>query len=365
MTGPRGLGYAALWLGAAVWLGWVAAGGSFAQDESPPADALEVVSEGLGQYAANFFTNHCPPGTTGKAKFLGSAASWSRDPATGHWLYLTPFMGAAIPTQAGADQAATFSTMVVVDYDPESGTCHVSSGDLYPFQMPIGAAQAAFADATDQSGLPGDQTADLVVCRDVVDDQPQGVADSFDQISRIYAFLNYEELPEGTTAQVSWKRGGQEFSTGERELGGTGWVWFSVSTGRAAGYEPGQYEVTVTTGTRVARKSFVVGSVAPPPAGGGTFAGQWDTSFGALTLTLAGNRATGTYVSEDGKIRGTVSADGKTLTGSWSEAPSYQPPQDAGRFIFKLSADGNSFTGTWGYGDGGQGSGWSGTRAGG
>ena len=153
MTGPRGLGHAVLWLGAVVLLGWVAAGASFAQDESPPADAPGVVGAALSQYTSNFFTNHCPYGTTGKAKFLDSSATWSRDPETGHWLYTTTFMGAAIPTQAGADgQAATFSTTVVVDYDPEGGTCHTSSDGLYPYQVPIEEVQATFADAEEQSG---------------------------------------------------------------------------------------------------------------------------------------------------------------------------------------------------------------------
>ena len=151
MTRPRGLGHAVLWLGAAVLLGWVAAGASFAQDESPPADAPELVGAALSGVAFNFFTD-LPYGTTGKAKFLDSTATWSRDPETGHWLYTTTFMGAAIPTQAGAGgQAAIFSTTVVVDIDPEGGPCHTSSGGLYPIQVPIDEAKATFADADAQS----------------------------------------------------------------------------------------------------------------------------------------------------------------------------------------------------------------------
>lgn len=103
-------------------------------------------------------------------------------------------------------------------------------------------------------------TGDLVVCSNVVDGKPQGAADSFAQISKLYAVLNFTNLPAQTKAQVSWKRGGQEFSTGEREIGGTGWVWFAVSTDRAGGYEPGPYEVSVTAGARVSRKSFTLGS---------------------------------------------------------------------------------------------------------
>jgi hypothetical protein len=98
-------------------------------------------------------------------------------------------------------------------------------------------------------------------------------------------------------------------------------------------------------------------------AQGATFEGTWDTSFGTLTLSISGNMVTGNYTHDDGRITGTVSPDGRTLTGTWSEAPSYQPPNDAGDVIFTLSPDGKSFTGSWWYGtQSGGGSAWNGTR---
>ncbi len=136
---------------------------------------------------------------------------------------------------------------------------------------------------------PSAETGDLVVCREVVDGNPQGVADSFDQISKIYALYRFENLPQNTLARVSWKRGGEEFSPGQREIGGTGWVWFSVSTDRAGGFEPGQYEVTITAGDRVARKRFTVGSAVPP---GPAAAGERELIFSIGNLWAVENNAT-------------------------------------------------------------------------
>ena len=67
-----------------------------------------------------------------------------------------------------------------------------------------------------------------------------------------------------------------------------------------------------------------------------------------MQFTQSGNQVTATYTYDDGRITGTVS--GNTLTGTWSESPSYQPPDDAGDIVLTMAADGNSFTGNWRYG---------------
>ncbi len=72
------------------------------------------------------------------------------------------------------------------------------------------------------------------------------------------------------------------------------------------------------------------------------------TDCGEMTLSQSGNLVTGTYTHDNGGIEGTVS--GNTLTGRWSESPSYQEPNDAGQFVFTMAPDCGSFTGTWGYG---------------
>ncbi|MBC8511593.1 MAG: hypothetical protein H8D32_01240, partial [Dehalococcoidia bacterium] len=71
----------------------------------------------------------------------------------------------------------------------------------------------------------------------------------------------------------------------------------------------------------------------------------------------------GTYTHNAGRITGTVS--GSTLIGTWSETPSYSPPNDAGGLQFTIASDCNSLTGVWRYGSSGDWSGdWNGTRIG-
>ncbi|MBW1712113.1 MAG: hypothetical protein JRJ59_03060 [Deltaproteobacteria bacterium] len=95
---------------------------------------------------------------------------------------------------------------------------------------------------------------------------------------------------------------------------------------------------------------------------GGSFAGEWDTNWGYMVLYQSGNRVWGSYTHDDGRIEGTVSDN--VFTGTWSEAPSYSPPDDAGDCVFRLSEDGNSFEGDWRYGSSEDWSygGWRGTR---
>lgn len=89
-----------------------------------------------------------------------------------------------------------------------------------------------------------------------------------------------------------------------------------------------------------------------------SWTGVWETNWGDMTLTQTGDKVSGTYTFDQGKITGTVS--GSTLTGTWSEAPSYAPPHDAGEVEFIMSEDGKSFTGKWRYGSEGDWGGWDG-----
>ena len=45
---------------------------------------------------------------------------------------------------------------------------------------------------------------------------------------------------------------------------------------------------------------------------------------------------------QNGKISGHIV--GNTLVGKWSDAPSYQPPMDAGDAVYRMAPDGMSFT---------------------
>lgn len=93
-----------------------------------------------------------------------------------------------------------------------------------------------------------------------------------------------------------------------------------------------------------------------------TFAGKWNTNFGVLEISIQGNKFTGHYPHDKGKLEGEMSKDGTTLTGHWSEAPSYEAPQDKGRMIFKLNPDKKAFNGEWAYGDEKSTQEWSGTK---
>lgn len=78
------------------------------------------------------------------------------------------------------------------------------------------------------------------------------------------------------------------------------------------------------------------------------WSGTWDSDWGPMELSQSGNQVTGTYEHNGGRITGTLSAN--TLSGTWSETPTYTAPDDAGDFTFTLAADGKSFSGEWWYG---------------
>jgi hypothetical protein len=95
------------------------------------------------------------------------------------------------------------------------------------------------------------------------------------------------------------------------------------------------------------------------------WSGTWDTSWGTMYLTQSLGKVTGTYDYQGGKIEGYISKNlsGDILIGTWSEHPSYAPPDDAGDIEFIMSSDFNSFTGRWRYGSSGDWySDWTGTR---
>ena len=93
-----------------------------------------------------------------------------------------------------------------------------------------------------------------------------------------------------------------------------------------------------------------------------SWAGKWATSYGVMILQVTGDQVTGTLDWKEGKIDGVISDGGRTLTGYWSQAPSYAPPRDRGGFVFRLDEDGLRWSGTWGYGENSTGDGWSGDR---
>lgn len=93
-----------------------------------------------------------------------------------------------------------------------------------------------------------------------------------------------------------------------------------------------------------------------------SFTGTWDSTWGFMSLAASGTRVTGFYEYDEGRIEAALSADGRTLEGTWAEAPTYEAPRDAGRVVFTISGDGNSLQGYWWYGQDGGGREWLATR---
>ena len=73
--------------------------------------------------------------------------------------------------------------------------------------------------------------------------------------------------------------------------------------------------------------------------------GTWETNYGKVVLQQTKNIVTGVYILKEGRIDGLASDD--MLSGKWSEAPSYAPPNDAGEFEIHMDKSGKSFQGKW------------------
>ena len=93
---------------------------------------------------------------------------------------------------------------------------------------------------------------------------------------------------------------------------------------------------------------ITIAATNAPSGGISPWSGTWNSDWGMMQLMQSGNQVTATYTHDQGRIMGTVS--GNILTGTWSESPSYQPPDDAGDLILTMAPDGNTFTGNWRYG---------------
>jgi hypothetical protein len=78
-----------------------------------------------------------------------------------------------------------------------------------------------------------------------------------------------------------------------------------------------------------------------PTSGCDGFAGTWKTSFGEMTFQVNDNIATPSYDFDGGEVRGELTNDGKTLSGTYSEN------EAKGMFRFTLDPDGQSFSGRW------------------
>jgi hypothetical protein len=75
--------------------------------------------------------------------------------------------------------------------------------------------------------------------------------------------------------------------------------------------------------------------------------GVWNTTYGWLELRQSGQDVIGSYDYDQGRFVGTITEMG--LVGTWSEAPTYLSPDDAGDFVLNFTDDCNGFVGRWRY----------------
>jgi hypothetical protein len=162
-----------------------------------------------------------------------------------------------------------------------------------------------------------------------------------------YFGVNPSSIPTGSYAFLTWNVS----NATSINIAGVGYV---ASSGRIP-VQPSQtmtFTLTATSpgGNTVATTTLTVSD--QPQQLISNYSGTWLLTTtrgwqGKMFLQQVGNAVTGTYEYQHGHITGTVS--GLTLTGNWSEEPTYAPPDDAGSFTITMAPDGTYWSGTWQY----------------
>ena len=138
---------------------------------------------------------------------------------------------------------------------------------------------------------------------------------------------------------------------------------------------PGSIPAQQTTASSSGGGSLLGSQPGPSTVTYGAYApwtGKWETTFfryggqshkTTWELKQVEINITGTYDRDNGKINCKQSKTSGLMVGTWSEAPTYKAPDDAGDIELQQSTDGNSFTGKWRYGTSGDWVGeWNGKR---
>jgi hypothetical protein len=104
---------------------------------------------------------------------------------------------------------------------------------------------------------------------------------------------------------------------------------------------------------------WAVVQIKPTTSGSGyTWAGSWNTDYGAMNLTQSGNSVTGTFGNCNGTATISGQVSGFVLDGTWTQPCNSK----TGRIHFVMNSDGRSFAGAWSYGNSTPTSSWNGTR---
>ncbi len=100
----------------------------------------------------------------------------------------------------------------------------------------------------------------LQVGTGVADGVVQQSGDRLGPVPSVAAAWSYTDVPAGSTCEVVWSCDGKEVARRSREVGGSGWVSFSLKGGDGGNLAPGRYTVTISVGGKVVgRKTFTVG----------------------------------------------------------------------------------------------------------
>jgi len=184
----------------------------------------------------------------------------------------------------------------------------------------------------------------------------------------IYSFsASSQEINEGDTSLLSWSISNADSFTiipnVFRQLGPVVITEDSPVSVTVSPYVTTSY--TLTAINDIGSVDQAIKITVYPQTSALNWSGTWDSSWGTMYLTQSLGKVTGTYDYQGGKIEGYISKNlsGDILVGTWSEDPSYAPPDDAGDIEFIMSPDLNSFTGQWRYGSSGDWhTDWTGTR---
>jgi len=84
-------------------------------------------------------------------------------------------------------------------------------------------------------------------------------SNSFEAPKQVSCALTFANIPANSLAVATWIKDGQQLMRSERQIGGDGWVSFSLIGGGNQPLSPGVYTVTITVGSKIlGRKSFTI-----------------------------------------------------------------------------------------------------------
>ena len=281
---------------------------------------------------------------------------------------------------SGAQQSSGYSELPVIDIfeaSPEEITEGMTSTLTWEVRDATSASISHDIGSVDMSGtmtvspvtttdytLTADNEYDTVTATIIISVIPEAGSTGLPVINSFLA--EPENISEGETSSLSWSiSNASSFTIGPNVFRQTGPIVITGDTPDNAAVSPSiTTSYTLTAINDIGSVEDTV-TVMVSPQAVFDWSGTWDTNWGTMYLTQSLGKVTGTYEYDDGRIEGYISKNlsGNMVAGTWSEYPSYKPPDDAGDIEFAVSPDGSSFTGRWRYGASGDWNGdWSGTR---